>query len=119
MDKRLMLPVGLVAATLAIGADYYFSQRAKPEHQPAQPAVQDTHRFEAGAYVASTKALSSGETIKLIVLPGKDGEWADTKCVVYTNRDMNQVAMQCPDAAREDLAVPMERDAADREAPAY
>jgi len=65
------------------------------EKEPGPAAIAEEQRYKEWAYVDRQKEIAPGEIIKKIIVPG--GRGLDTKCLVYTNKELNQAAMQCFD----------------------
>ena len=63
------------------------------EKEPGPSAVAEAQRYQEWAYVDKQKEIAPGESIKKVILPGRSG--IDTKCLVYTNKELNQATMQC------------------------
>lgn len=77
-----------------------------PARQPAPATTAAaTDRFNAWAYIAKSKEIAPGETVRLVVIPSPLGlDVTDTKCIVYTNDTLKTSSMVCPDASALDLA---------------
>lgn len=79
---------------------------AKPERRDKQAQRQhekEDKRFNEWAYIAKDKEIKPGEHLKLIIVPSSWGEYFDTKCLIYTNDDLKQSSMICPDSTRESI----------------
>ena len=105
-----MTPIAQRTLTVAIivcalGAWAYYTWVVEPEKKQqrnAERKVQSAQRFKNWAYVAKEKDIAPGETLKLVVIPDATGI-SDTKCFVYTNRDLKTSSMICPDAKQDDI----------------
>jgi hypothetical protein len=58
-------------------------------------------RFQEWAYVAKDKEIKPGERLKLVIVPSPWGDYFDTKCLIYTNDELKQSSMICPDANKD------------------
>lgn len=79
--------------------------------QPARAAERKTteQRAEAGPYIAITKDISKDETVRVLVIPHPLGDFFDTHCVIYTNREVGTATMNCPTAHQGEISVPENR----------
>lgn len=95
--------IAIVAAIAGILA--YNSWITQPEKQRARPPrIDAAQRFEHWAYVAKTKEISPGETLRLVVLPHPTGiDMLDTKCLIYTHQEFRTSSILCPDAKQGDI----------------
>lgn len=104
--KEAVGPLMVVATLMLVGyAAYYFliDQPGRTEDRAVLASSEDNRRFGEWAYIAHEKEIRPGERIKLIVIPSPHGDLLDTKCLVYTNDELKQVSMTCPDAMKEFL----------------
>lgn len=104
--KEAVGPLMVVATLLLAGyAGYHFfiDQPRREEARSERVSAENSKRFGEWAYIAHEKEIKPGERIKLIVIPSPHGDLLDTKCLVYTNDELQQVAMTCPDAMKEFL----------------
>jgi hypothetical protein len=77
------------------------------EPKPMAPTGQTTdERVRAGPYVAQEKALSATEDLRIVVVPSPFGRPLDVRCLIYRNREFQQVTFTCPDARLDDLSLP-------------
>jgi len=76
------------------------------ESAPARAGKTTDHRVKEGPYVASEKALSDAEDLRIVVVPSALGAALDVKCLIYRNREMNQVVFTCPDVRQDDISLP-------------
>jgi len=88
----------VVAAVVMLGL--LLSMR--PAATPRAGATTD-QRVLQGPYIASTKALSDTEDLRIVVIPHPLGEFFDTTCVIYTHRTFNTATFVCPDADKMNL----------------
>lgn len=78
--------------------------RQRKEHEERR--AEASQRFIEWARIAKEKEIATGETIKLVVIPSPLGhELSDTKCLIYTNRELKTSSMICPDANQDDLVA--------------
>ena len=54
-------------------------------------------------YIASTKTLTDGETVRVLVIPHPLGEFFDTVCLIYVHREFGAATMNCPNADAHNL----------------
>jgi len=102
VNRQRLLGAGLVVAAIAtvIGVA---AMREPPRTTTGKTTDQ---RVREGPYVASEKALSATEDLRIVVVPSPLGEPLDVKCFLYRNREMNQVVFTCPDVRQEDISLP-------------
>jgi hypothetical protein len=74
------------------------SGEKQPNSRNESTKQENKARFEKWAYVAKEKEIAPGETLKLVVIPNSDGEFFDTKCLIYTNATTNTSTLSCPAA---------------------
>jgi len=96
--------VGIVA--LAIGGGILLMNMLTKEPPRTTTGKTTDRREKEGPYVASEKALSATEDLRIVVVPSPLGEPLDVKCLIYRNREMNQVVFTCPDVRQEDISLP-------------
>lgn len=93
----LMIPVSWILWTTFIDSRVAAAQPAR------KTAAQ---RAEAGPYIAVTKDISKDETVRVLVIPHPMGDFFDTTCVIYTNREVGTATMNCPTAHQGEISVP-------------
>lgn len=52
-------------------------------------------RYKQGAFIANESKISDTEIAKTIIYPDKEGEWADTSCLIYINMTTQKQNMNC------------------------
>lgn len=57
-------------------------------------------RYEKWAYIEKEKDISSHESIKLLIVPDKNG-FQDARCLIYSNARTNTSKMMCGDMVPE------------------
>jgi hypothetical protein len=93
--------LGSVAAVI-IAYWGYTELVANPREQIRRTVTDtDINRFQEWAYVAKDKEIKPGERLKLVIVPSPWGEYFDTKCLIYTNNELKQSSMICPDANKD------------------
>lgn len=100
-----LLGIGIVAAIAGLwGYNSWVLQPEKHRQRQESRAIEDSQRFKNWAYIAKEKQITSGETIRLVVIPSPLGhDLFDTKCIIYTNHELRTSSMVCPDARQPDL----------------
>lgn len=92
------LVVAVLGGVIALIAYQFFI--VKPEHDEKararfeQADKEAAARYEKWAYIEKEKDISSHESIKLVVVPGKDG-FQDARCLVYANSRTNTSSITC------------------------
>ena len=81
------------AAIAVAGVGLVLVLTAQPRERPPRPQLEQ-HVKEP--YIASTKTLTDGETVRVLVIPHPLGEFFDTACVIYTNAEFKTSTMSCP-----------------------
>lgn len=76
-----------------------WTDRPRPQHT----AAQTEQRFRDWAYVARTKTLGPQEELSLVIVPSEFGKVFDVRCIVYKNREFNQVVFTCPEAKQDQI----------------
>ena len=76
------------------------------ESAPARAGKTTDHRVKEGPYVASEKALSDTEDLRIVVVPSEFGRPLDVKCFLYRNREWQQTVFTCPDVRQDDISLP-------------
>lgn len=91
--------VGSIIVVGALGYWAYYSwvlEPAKDEKRQVKQKAEASQRFTDWAYVAKEKEVAPGETIKLLIVPSRNGTGAlDPKCLIYTNREFKTSSMVC------------------------
>jgi hypothetical protein len=67
-----------------------------PAKEQKRPEGRTEQRVKEGPRIVSTKAISATETVRVLVIPHPLGEFFDTACVIYTNREFGSATMSCP-----------------------
>lgn len=75
-------------------------QEEKARARYEQADKEATARYEKWAYIEKEKDISSHESIKLLVVPSKDG-FQDARCLVYANSKTNTSSIACGDMVPE------------------
>lgn len=100
--------------TILLGAFFYKIWVVQPKEDAKQRQRYDkdkvaaSQRFTDWAYIAKSKEIAPGETVKLVVIPGTSpyaSEVFDTKCLVYTHREFKTSSMICPDAKQAEIQI--------------
>lgn len=95
----------LFAAGIAAWA--YQSWVVQPEKQRQRHETriaESSQRFIEWARIVKEKEVAPSEIIKLVVIPHPTGiEFLDTKCLIYTHRELKTSNMICPDAKQSDI----------------
>lgn len=73
----------------------------KPKPPPREPKVDVKQRFENGPYVVHSKQLSPTEELSLVIVPSAIDNYFDTKCLIYKNREFNQIVFTCPESTQQ------------------
>ena len=89
----------IVIASLA--GCYDTSAKKSPEEKFVEHAAVQ-QRVNNWAYVARTKELSPTEELSLVIVPSQATPTADTRCLIYRNREFHTVTFTCPGAHRDD-----------------
>jgi hypothetical protein len=73
----------------------------KPKPPPRESKVDVKQRFQKGPYIAQSKPLSPSEELSLVIVPSPIDDYFDTKCLIYKNREFNQVVFTCPESTQQ------------------
>lgn len=96
---KWLLAVTATAVLSSLIGNRIGAENARKEIKKHESTIHDAEalaRFKAWAYVAKTKEIGSGETLKLIVVPHPYGDSIyDTKCIIYANSELKQTSMSC------------------------
>ena len=90
-----------VAAVVMLGLLWSMRPAATP-----RAGTTTDQRVLQGPYIASTKALSDTEDLRIVVVPSEFGRPLDVKCFLYRNREWQQTVFTCPDVRQEDISLP-------------
>jgi hypothetical protein len=101
MKRALAAAVGVAILAFALG---WFTHEAKP--QVLEQRRTTTQRVQGGPYIAQSKDISTTENVRVLVIPHPLGDFFDTQCVIYTNRDVGTATMNCPNAHQGELSTP-------------
>jgi hypothetical protein len=91
------------AAIVVAGVGLVLVLTAQPRERPPRPQLEQRVKEP---YIASTKMLTDGETVRVLVIPHPLGEFFDTVCVLYTHRDFGAATMSCPNGHQGEISVP-------------
>ena len=90
----------LAVIAIAFAAFYLWTTRDTHRAAARSETTEATaKRLSDWAVIEKTKQLSPTEELSLVVIPSSLGEFFDTKCLVYKNRELNQVKFTCPAAS--------------------
>lgn len=107
MRPRTAVVLGLI---VCVGIGAFLGDMMGRDFHSARAARKTTEqRAEAGPYIAITKDISKDETVRVLVIPHPLGEFFDTTCVIYTNREVGTATMNCPTAHQGEISVPENR----------
>lgn len=99
--KTIALYVVGALITIAVAMSAISSSRQadteKRERYEARKSER-LERFRQGSYVGSDKEIAPGERIRVVVIPSKDGDFFDTRCVLYTNLAAGTSSITCPES---------------------
>lgn len=97
-----MLGIVIVAGMAGLWAyNSWISQPEKRRQRHAINQAESSQRFQQWAYIAKEKEVAPGETVKLVIIPHPVSDMLDTKCLIYTHRELKTSSMICPDATKE------------------
>jgi len=96
----------VIGIVVLIGTGIVLISIGRMQKPPPRVGATTDQRVKEGPYVASEKALSATEDLRIVVVPSPLGEPLDVKCFIYRNREMNQVVFTCPDVRQEDISLP-------------
>lgn len=108
LPMRALLIVGTAAGLIVVVTSVmqFWPAWQAPQALKAAAGKTTDQRAREGAYVASEKALSASEDLRLVVIPSPLGAPLDVKCFLYRNREWQQVVFTCPDVRQEDISLP-------------
>jgi len=99
--KTIVVAVIGALITMAVAVSAISSKRQadaeKRERYEGRKSAR-VERFRQGSYVGSDKEIATGERIRVVVIPSKDGDLFDTKCVLYTNLAAGTSSITCPES---------------------
>jgi hypothetical protein len=100
MVRALCIALIVCAATAFLWAA---GRDAKPQTVERRTTTQ---RVQEGPRIVSSTKISEAETVRVLVIPHPLGEFFDTICVIYVNRDVGAATMNCPTAHQGEISVP-------------
>lgn len=98
--------VWIVSAMTLMGVGVLIIGTIGEEKAPARVGKTTDQRVREGPYIASTTPLSASEELSIVVVPSRLHEVFDTQCLIYRNRELQQVVFICPDVRQDDLEKP-------------
>jgi hypothetical protein len=105
---RLAWILAVVAAALVAAWIVRFDDASTEKAMAAR--AETAQRFKDWAFIARSKALSPTEELSLVVIPSEIDRAFDLRCIIYTNRAVNQTAFVCPEATQAQLGEVVERE---------
>lgn len=104
MSSERTAGIGGLALVAALAGLWAYNAWVVQPAKPRPPRIDAAQRFENWAYVAKTKEIAPGETVKLVVIPHPAGlDMLDTRCFVYSHQEFRTSSMICPDARQGDI----------------
>jgi len=99
MNKKYIviaaIVVPLLIAAIVNMADSKRQKAAERHDKYEKEKLEQAERFSQGPYVRSEKEIAPGERIRVVVIPSKDGDFFDTRCVLYTNPAAGTSSITC------------------------